>query len=233
MGFVTEFTFADLMQVMLVLMKNKLLIVLVTAAGLFAGLLYTTGQTSAEYEYDATATLSVAFGQNLGQITGSTVITNYAEIVTSNLVGEYAAFLLAGEGLSGEDIQDMVSVSTGSNSFVLRITARDESPRTAIMVANAVAESFVMQVAVITGSNTVQVLDPARSAEIIYFGGTRIIRILAPAGAFVIVCGLLVVIELLSGKIRSVKQCIVDENELLTVIPQVKLRKSRQYNLYG
>ena len=229
----TEFTIADLMQVMLVLMKNKLLILLVTAAGLFAGLLYTTGQSSAEYEYDATATLSVAFGQNLGQITGSTVITNYAEIVTSNLVGEYAAFLLADENLSGEDIQDMVSVSTGSNSFVLRITARDASPRTAILVANAVAESFVMQVAVITGNNTIQVLDPARSADLIYSGGTRIIRIIAPAGAFVIVCGLLVVFEFLSGKIRSVKQCIVDENELLTVIPQVKLKKARQYNLYG
>jgi len=218
---VAEFTVEDLKQILVLLFRNKLLIALVTAAGLFAGMLF-TARYAEEYEYDATVTLSVIFGQNLGQITGNTVISNYTDIVTSNLVGEYAASLLAGEGLTGEQIQRMVSVSTGSNSFILRITARNASPRIAIMVANAVAESFVAQVSILTGSNTIQVLDPARSAEIIYLGGSRNIRLIAPAGAFVIVCVLLIIVELSMGKVRSVKQCVADDGELLAVIPKVK-----------
>jgi len=218
---VIEFTIDDLKQIFVLLFKNKLLIILVTAAGFFAGMLFTARYSEA-YEYETTVTLSVVFGQNLGQITGNTVISGYTDIVTSNLVGEHAAALLADEGLTGEQIQRMVSVSTGSSSFILRITARNASPRIAILVANAVAESFVAQVSIITGSNTIQVLDPARSAETVYLGGSRSIRLFAPVGAFVFVCLLLIIVELSMGKVRSVRQCIVDDGELLAVIPKVK-----------
>ena len=206
------------------LVNNKLLIIFVTLAGLFLGLLYSASRDPAEYEYSATSTLSVVFGQNLGQITGSTVISNYSEIATSNLVGEYAAELLPGEGLTVEQIQRMVRVSSGNNSFVFKITARNASPRTAILVANAVAESFVAKASVITGSNTIQVLDPAESADVIIAGSMIDIRLIAPAAAFVFICAVLIVTEIANGRVRSVWQCVDDERELLALVPKVKDR---------
>ena len=222
-----ELTGEDIKQAFLVLLKNKLLIIAVTIIGLFAGLLYSARQPEAEYRYEATVTLSVVFGQNLGQITGSTVILNYTEIATSNLVTEYAASLIEEQGLTGEQIQQMIRISSGNNPFVQRITARSDSPGTAIYVANAVAKSFVEKVSVITGSNTIQVLDPARSADMISLSGNGNILMIAPAAAFVIVCLSLIVAELGMGIVRSVKQCITDEGELLAVIPKVRRRRKK------
>jgi len=219
----TELTTEDFEQIFLVLFQNKLLIALFTAAGLFAGLLYTAGQPEV-YLYDASATVSVAFGSNLGPLSGSTVISNYADIVNSNRVSEYAATLLEGEGLTAQQIQRMVSISADNNSYLLRINARNHSPRIAILVANAVAESFVTQVSVITGSNSIQVLDHAASASSISFGGSSNVLVLAPAGALFIACMLVALLELRSGMLRSVKQCIVDDGELLAVIPKAKIK---------
>jgi len=217
-----EITGEDIKQAFIELLKNKLLIAAITIAGLFAGLLFSARQPVPESRYEASVTLSVVFGQNLGQITGSTIISNYTEIVTSNLVTEYAASLIAEQGLTGEEIQQMIRISSGNNPFVQKITARSDSPGTAIYVANAVAESFVEKVSVITGSNTIQVLDPARSANIISFSGNGNIRLIVPAAAFVLTCVSLVVAELSMGIVRSVKQCVTDEGELLAVIPKVR-----------
>jgi len=218
------FSGEDLKQILMVLLRNKLLILLVTAAGLFTGLLYSARQPAAEYGYEATVTLSVAYGQNLGQITGNTVISSYSEIVTGSMVCERAAELLAGEKVTGEQIRRMISVSAGNNSYVLKISARNESPRLAILAANAVADSFIAQVSVITGSNTIQVLDQARTAEAVSLGGNISFRLLAPVAAFIMICVLLIAGELITDRARSVKQCLIDEGELLTVIPKVKRR---------
>ena len=219
------FTGEDLKQVLLALLRNKLLIILVTAAGLFAGLLYSARQPAAQYVYDATATLSVAYGPNLGQIAGNTVISNYSEIVTSNLVCEHAAELLADVGITGEQIRRMIRVSTGNNSYLFRITARNELPQLAILTANAVAESFVSQVAILTGSNTIRVMDPAMSADVVSLGGSSGFRLLlAPAATFLMICALLVVLEVIMGKARSLKQCVIEEGELLAIVPLVKKR---------
>jgi len=208
-------------QVFLSLLRNKLLIILITGIGLFAGLLFTARRPAAS-QYDATAALSVAFGYDQGQISGSTVISHYSALVTSNRVCEYAASLLEGEGLTGSQIRRMVSISEGNSSYVLRISARSTSPRLAIMVANAVAEGFVAQVSVMTGNRTVRVMDAAVSAGIVDSNRSMSIRLLAPAAAFIIACVLVVLMEMYTRTLRSVKQCVVHEGELLAVIPLPK-----------
>jgi len=215
-----EITIEDIKQAFLRLFSNKLLIVLITGIGLFTGLLYASYQET-EIRYDATATLSVAFGQNLGPITGTTVISNYADIITSYRVSEYASILLIDENLTSEEIQKMVRVTDSGTSFLLNITARNESPRIAIIVANAVAESFVAQVAQITGSTTISVLDYSRTARAIFTDRSNTIIVLAPAAAFIATCFAIMILRLMSGKVWSLKQCVIEEGELLTVIPKV------------
>jgi len=215
----------DLKQAFIKLLDHKLLILFITGVAFFAGILYWANQ-DLEVRYDATATLSVAYGENFGLLTGATVMTNYAEIVTSYRVSEHAARLLGGEGLTGEQIREMVRVTETGTSFVLRIRARADSMRTAILVANAVAESFVTQVSQITGSTTISVLDYSKTAVAVYSDRNNLLVILPPAAAFAATCIGLVVIRLFSGKVWSIKQCVVDDRELLTVIPKVRAARS-------
>ena len=221
-----EITLEDLKTIILALFRNKLLIILVTIAGLCAGFLYHARQPVV-YTYGATSIVSVVFdvSSNQGQISSVAIIANYAEIITSDRVCEYAAGLLADENITAEQVRSMVSTATRSNSYMLRITARNQSPRLAILVANAVAQSFVTQVSVITGNDSIQILDAAKSANISSSGGNKLIRILVPAGAFIAACLLVVVMELVMGKLRSVKQCVIDMGELLAVIPKAEKKK--------
>ena len=216
-----EITFEDIKILVSALFRNKLLIALFTITGLCVGMLYSARQ-QAEYTYSATASVSVVFaaGATQGMIPGTAVLANYAEIVTSSRVAEYAAGLLEAERITAQQVQSMVSAATRATSYILRITARGADPRHTIMVANAVAESFVSQVSVITGNDSIQVLDVARSASLSSPGGGGSIRMIAPVAAFIFACLLIAVMELLSGKVRSVKQCVDDMGELLAVIPQ-------------
>jgi len=221
-----EITLEDLKMIIIALFRNKLLITLFTIAGLCAGFLYYARQPVA-YIYNATATVSVVFdiNSNQGQISSIDIIANYAEIITSDRVCEYAAELLKDEDIVAEQIRNMISTATRTNSYMLRITARNQSPRLAILVANAVAQSFVTQVSVITGNDSIQVLDPAKRTGMISSGRNSMIRLIAPVGAFGAACLLVAVMELSIGKLRSVKQCVTDIGELLVVIPKARKKK--------
>lgn len=221
-----EITLEDFKMIIVALFKNKLMLSLFTIAGLCAGFLYHARQPVV-YTYSAMSTVSVVYDivSNQGQISGTAVIANYAEIITSYRVCEYAAELLADENITAEQIRDMISTSSRTNSYILRITARSQSPYLAILVANAIAESFAEQVSVITGNDSIQVLDEARTASMSSSGRNNLIRWMAPAVAFIVACVLLAIIELASGKLHSVKQCVPDMGELLAVIPKIKKKK--------
>jgi len=221
-----EITSEDLKVVFLTLLRNNLLIFLFTVAGLCVGLLYFARQP-VTYTYSATSTVSVVFdtGVNVGPFTGIGVISNFAEIVTSDRIAEYAAELIAGEGITAREIQEMITTNFGAGSPILNINAQNSSPRLVILVANAVAESFVSQIAVITGVQSIQMLDPASSAYLSMSQDSRIFKMLAPVVAFILACILVVVIEPVSGKVRTVKQCVDDMGELMAVIPKVSRMK--------
>ena len=221
-----EYSPEDMKQVLLSLFRNKLLIVFITGAGLFAGLLY-TARTPAVAEYRATVAISVAYGHDQGQIPGNTIISHYSEIITSDRVCRSAASLIEAENLTANQIRRMTEITEGDSSYVLWISARSDSPRLAILAANAVAESFVTQVSVMTGNRTVRVMDAARSADIVGTGGSMSLRLLAPAAAFIVACVAVILIEFYTRTLRSVRQCIVDEGELLAVIPALSKAPGR------
>lgn len=222
-----EMTIEDLKVIALALFRNKLLIFLFTVAGLCVGFLYHARQPIV-YTYGATATVSVVYDtiSNQGQISGTTVLSNYAEIITSDRVCEYAAGLLSDKDITADQIRNMISTASKTNSYILKITARNQTPSLAILVANAVSESFATQVSVITGNDSIQVLDIATTAAMSSSGRNNQIRIIVPAIAFIVACVFVVITEIVSGKLRSVKQCVPDIGELLAVIPKVN-RKNR------
>ena len=223
-----EITLEDVKVNIVMLIKNIPLIALFTIMGLCIGMLYSARQ-QVIHTYSATATVSVVFtaGVVQGQIPGTVALASYAEIVTTARVAEYAAVLLADESITAWQVQRMISMPTRASTNILRITARGSNPRHTILVANAVAESFVSHVSVITGSDSIQLLDVARTASLSASGGGRRFRLLAPAAAFAFASFLVVLAEFLSDKLRSVKQCSDDTGELLAVIPKAPKEKSK------
>ena len=216
-----EITPEDIKAVIYALFMNKLLILLFTAAGLCAGLLY-AANNPAERTYTATSAVSVTYFVSQPQLSGSVVLSNYAEMINGDAVTERAAELLAGEGVTARDVRRWAYVSSDSNAYVLKVTARHASPRLAILTANAVADSFSEQISVVTGNDSIQILDYAKSAELSAGGGRSLVMFIAPAAAFVLACGLVAVMEIAGGRLRTVGQCVAGDGELLAVFPKVK-----------
>ncbi|MCL2426023.1 MAG: hypothetical protein FWD05_06770 [Oscillospiraceae bacterium] len=219
-----EFTFEDIKMLIHAIYKSKLLIFLITLAGLCAGLFF-HARNPVTYTYNATSTVSVVFdiGMTPGQLAGTGVLSGFAEIITSYRVAEYGAHLLSDESITASELINMINVNERAGAPILRIVATNESPRLAILAANAAAESFVSQVAFITGTQSIEMLDPAREANLTLSVAGRNIAIMAPIVAFFMSIALVIFIELYTGKIRSVKQCAADMGEIIAVIPKLKL----------
>jgi len=218
---VYEITREDIKAVIYALFKNKLLILLFSIAGLCAGLLY-AARNPAERAYTAKSAVSVTYFVSQPLISGSVVLTNYAEMINGNAVTERAAEMLKGEGVTAREVRRIVYVSSDSNAYVLKINARHASPKLAILTANAVADSFSEQISKITGNDSIQILDYARSAELSAGGGRGLSMLIAPAAAFALACCLVAVTEVMGGRLRTVGQCIAGDDELLAVFPKVK-----------
>ena len=216
-----EITPEDIKALIYALLKNRLLLLSFTIAGLCAGLLY-AARSPAERTYAATSAVSVTYFVSQPQISGSVVLSNYADMINGNAVTERAAELLKDEDVTARQIRRSVYVSSDSNAYVLKITARHVSPRLAILTANAVADSFSEQISLITGNDSIQILDYARSAELSAGGGRGMVPLIAPVAAFAAACCLVAVMEAMGGRLRTVGQCITGDDELLAVFPKVK-----------
>lgn len=213
-----DIRFEDLKLLFRKLWSRKLVILFVTLAGLFAGLAYTEFRTE-ESLYGATSSVCVTYSSYQEQMMGSSVMLNYSELVASKQVCEYAATLLPRSGITAEQIQRMLSIEISSNSYVMKIRAVAPQPQLAIDVANAVAEAFVTQVSSISGNSSLQVLDIASTPNLVTDDSANQIRLIVPAAAFLLACCVIGIRALASNKVRSIPQCVDDEDEILAIIP--------------
>jgi len=127
-------------------------------------LIITNGRLSESYTAQSTV-YSAVYGNTEQSLAGLDIMQTYSEIIQSRKVADRAALLLGEEGLTGDIIQGMISSSYTDTSAVLYIYATSEDSQLAVSVANAIAESFVIEAQNITGDNTIQVLDKSVSAS--------------------------------------------------------------------
>lgn len=220
----TELTVNDLFPLLLKLWKNKWIIIALTLSGFLGGMALTAND-EANVSYRATSSVCVTYTTYQEQLRGSSVITSYADLVGSYLVCERAAELLEGSGLTAAKIQRMVGKDVASNSYVMYISARADTPQLAIQVANAAAQAFTEEVTSVSGNNSIQLLDTAYKAEEI--SDSPLTTVLMAAGApFLLACAWLVIKEIVGGKIRVLAQCAEDSEELLGILPDTRQRWS-------
>lgn len=201
------------------LWKRKILIALVTLAGIFSGFLITVNSSQV---YSATASVFCAtYGSYQLSATDVRSMVNYSDFISSKRVCEYAASLLNETVVTADQVQKMIVLSLSDNSYVMHISATSESPKLAMDVANAVAEAFVTEVSNITGNDSIQILDEAD--KYIVSKGNDILkkRLLITGAAFCVICAIIILKELFSDKVRSITQCLsyVTEDEILGIVP--------------
>lgn len=213
-----EFSIRSAKVYVVQLWRSLPLIVLATLAGAFLGLAYTEGNAT-QQRYQAIASVSAIYRE---RTTGGGTMSNYVDLVGSRLVCERAAEMIGEEGLSGDRIQGMISSWVGSNSYVMFINATTNNPQRAVQVANAVANAFIQQVSDLSGSDSLQILDQAATAVAMENKTVSTVRLISVAAPFVLACGLVILIELMTNKVRLISQCAEDTDEILGIVPYVK-----------
>ena len=216
----SDFTMLDISSLLRQLWRNKWIIVLLTLSGLLAGMALTVNSEH-EVRYRATSSVCVTYTTYQEQMRGSSVMTSYSDLVVSLLVCERAAEILGDPSVMPADIQRMIDNQVGGNSYVMFINATATEPQSAVNIANAVAQAFTEKVTTVSGNNSIQVLDIARTSTPLSDGIYNKILI-AALGPFVLVCAWIVLREVFSGKIRYLSQCAEDNDEILGILPDIK-----------
>ena len=209
---------------------NKKSLCIAGALIMFAiGIILTWNADVSNYYSAYVSIYSNSYGNVEESYNATVVMNSYAEVVTSSKVCERAASSLPQYGFDAGEIADLLNVSS-SDGVSIEIGASYIDPIVAEDIANAVAESFVIEMRNITGTNAVQILDSAVGATRTYNGFVHLWenRALFLAAGFVLVAGVIFVAELFSNKARLVEQFVVDENDfILGIIPEADSKNAK------
>lgn len=178
--------------------------------------------------YEAYATVyNTSYGEYQQALNSVGAMKNYTDIVKSYKVCNRAQLLLGDSNLDIETIQDMIKVDFGEKTYILSIYAYSEDSDTAIRLANAVADSFIIEIQNITGIDTAKVLDQANRSYL-YKNGVKeqiIMYVLLAILGAVIAIGSVILSVVFSKKLRFISNCTLSgELEILGVIPIIEKR---------
>lgn len=161
----------DLKELISMFLEKKLLIILVVIIFALIGAIYTLKFVTPIYRSStslilAQTNLNGQSGETATSITSSDItlnanlVDNYKEIAESRIV---ARKVIENLGLSSsiEEIQENTTVSTSSDTEVLKITVSNKDPELACKIANELATVFTEQALEIYKVNNVNVLDEA------------------------------------------------------------------------
>ena len=196
---------------------------LVLMAILLTGLAYLRYGTQQGNYYSQATMYSAVYGSTKESIAQADYISSYTELIYTEKVCERARVLLGNTTLTTSDIQSMIKVSSDSDSVVISVTAYSEDPDTAVAVANAVAQSFVIEARSITGDTSLQMLDAATSARRSVNNSWKKYCLLAFAIGLVIPAGIIVLKAFFSDSVYHVEDAgLGNQIEVIGIIPYEK-----------
>ncbi len=217
-----EISVEDLKLCILALWKKKLLVVAATIFTTLVGLILTFDAKIVNSYSAKTTVYSVSVSS--ASDTSAPSISNYTDIITSKKVCERAAAIVGtNSGLDASAIQQMVGVSAVNDS-IISISAYSTDPDLAVDVSNALAEAFVREATSMAGNDSIRILDAATSSYLTNDGRKDVLskRVMFAMIGGVLSAGWIVAKELISREIRTVGQCVGDnEDEILGLIPKM------------
>ena len=160
----------DLKEIFSIFWKKKVEIILIIAIFAVIGYIYTTVFTTPMYTSSTTLVLAgtndeTAEGKQDSITTtdltlNSKLVSTYSQLVKSNKVVRQVISNL-GIDISEETLRNNISVSSVSDTELIRITVTTDNPQYSADIANETAKVFTSEVAEIYNINNVHVVDVA------------------------------------------------------------------------
>lgn len=221
----------DLWRCLYVLWRKRVRIFLLSAAAFLVACVAIVDVTGNLYSATATVYSTAEGGSSLELATQtSTAMQRYAQVAQSLKVLNRAAELVGDSNITGQRLSGIISVGVTKDSSILNIKATASSPMLAVSAANAVSAAFVSEITAITGRNNAQVLDVAVGYVMVRNGirSQWMMRGLAGAIAFACICGIILIMDICSRKVHSLKSASLNGDlEILGTIPDIDSRLRR------
>lgn len=192
-------------------------------AGLIVGGIMYYWRESKSQRYSASVSLySAAYGSVSETTQIAKIMQSYASVITSNKISERAASILGDNTITGSYIRSIIGVGFTADSPILYISATDINGERAVMIANAVAEAFIIEAQNLTGSEGVRILDKADEAYEISNSVKKYTLLGALAGIFVMAV-VIAFFEIFSDRVYRVEDAeLGGQLEIIGVIPDQK-----------
>lgn len=191
--------------------------------------------------YSAVSTVYAAADGSYSDATNAVTAMNaYLNVAKSYKVSQRAALLLGRSDVSAADIQRSVSVSSSaktssssssvtnfltSSATIISFYAFSEDPELAMEMADAMAESYTIEMANILDNSSVKVLDNAYDYSLYYNAGKEAwkTRIKFALAGFAIAVLVVIACEIFDRKVRTVREATIRNNiPVIGIIPDYK-----------
>ena len=228
----------DVFRCVSALFKKKKIIACITALFLVIGVALTVNP--GEDKYTASSTVYAAADGSYTDATNAVTAMNaYLDVAKSYKVSQRAALIIGRSDVSATDVQDATYVNSSattnktssissfmnSSATIITFTATSTEPVLAMEMADAMAQSYAIEMNSILNSDSVKTLDNAYT----YVKSTNATieawkdRIKVTAVGFVLACLLVVICEIFDRKIRTIREASIRESiPVIGIIPDYK-----------
>ena len=230
----------DVFRCINALFKKKKIIACITALFLVIGVALTVNP--GEDKYTASSTVYAAADGSYTDATNAVTAMNaYLDVAKSYKVSQRAALIIGRSDVSAKDVQDSTYVNSSattnksssasissflnSSATIITFTATSTEPALAMEMADAMAQSYAIEMNGILNSDSVKTLDNAYT----YVKSTNATieawkdRIKVTAVGFVLACLLVVICEIFDRKVRTIREASIRESiPVIGIIPDYK-----------
>lgn len=221
------------------LIKKRKFIALVTVLFFVIGLGFTLNV--GDDQYTATATVYAAADGSYTDATNAVTAMNaYLNVASSYKVSQRAALIIGRSDVTATDVQGAVSVSSSANkgssnssitnfmnssATIINFSATTADPVLSMDMADAMAQSYSIEMAEILNKDSVKTLDNAYT----YYKTTNATlsawekRMAVMVVGLIFACTVVVLCEIFDKKVRTVREASIRENlPVIGIIPDYK-----------
>lgn len=221
------------------LFKKRKFIALISVLFLVVGIGFTLNV--GEDQYTAVATVyAAADGSYVDATNAVTAMNAYLNVANSYKVSQRAALIIGRNEVTAQDIQDAVTVSSSANSgkgtsaisnfmtssaTIISFSATSTDPALAMEMADAMAQSYGIEMEEILSKDSVKTLDNAYTYEKTSNATVSawVTRIAAMVAGFLIACLVVVACEVFDRKVRTIHEASIgDSIPVIGIIPDYK-----------
>lgn len=228
----------DVGRCLMALLKKRKFIALVTVLFFIIGLGLTLNV--GEDLYTANATVYAAADGSYADATNAVTAMNaYLNVANSYKVSQRAALIMGRSDVSAADVQDSVSVSSSatksssssissfmnSSATIISFSATTNDPALSMEMADAMAQSYAIEMAEILNSDSVKTLDNAYTYNKTRNATTAAwkTRLEIMLGGFVLACLVVIFCEIFDRRVRTIREASIRENlPVIGIIPDYK-----------